>query len=265
MERIGFWKVAGKTWLLLRARAGIFLLYWLGLLAIKLICSFFFPSFNEVSASALVLALALLCAYAATGLSLSHFTVLSCRNKTSFFPARPVLACVKYALATLGVLLTGAPAAVLSLLIIFWVLASGILNSGQYALLGLFLFLTAAILGQVGLLVPVLRFGFVTIAISVNEDSGFKRAWRMTRGYTLKLLAAFLLCLLPQAIIEVIIVLFGWSSTHSPLSQLVETLTATTSVFFLAVFQSVLYLDFFPAPGEPVKETPETKGVQEQI
>lgn len=236
MERIGFWKTAGKTWLLLRARAGIFLLYWLGLLCCSLLRQFGIPSGGEATAFVLILRLASFCAVSALGLSLSHFTVSSCRNATSFLPARPLRAYARYSLASLAVVLIGVVGAILAGLPLVGVLASDALDEPQFFVLKIFLVLVTGALAGLGGLIPLLRLSFATIAIAVNEDSGFKRAWRTTRGYTLKLLAAFFLFLSPPFVVGIAWGMPGSGSTDPLAFRFVAVLAAMSTVFFLSIY-----------------------------
>ena len=265
MERIGFWKVAGKTWLLVWARARIFLLYWLGMLFFPLLRLFLIPPDGEVTAFALIFQLASLCVLSVVGLSLAHFTVSSCRNATSLLPDRPVRAFVRYSLVSLAVMLVGVVGAILAGLPLVGVLAVDALDAEEYLVLKSLLVLAGGVLAGLGGLIPLLRLSFATIAIAVNEDGGLKRAWRTTRGYTLKLLAAFFLFLSPPFFLGVAWGLFGSGSTDSLAFRFVDVLGTMSTVFLLSIYLCVLYQDLFPTPGESMKRALDEQGPTVQI
>ena len=265
MERIGFWKVAGKTWLLVRARARIFLLYWLGMLFFPLLRLFLLRPDAQVSAFVLIFQLASLCAISVVGLSLSHFTVSSCRNETSFLPDRPVRAFVRYSLVSLAVLLVGLVCLLLAGLPLVGVLAIDALDAEEYLVLKSLLVLAGGVLAGLGGLIPLLRLGFATVAIAVNEDGGLKRAWRTTRGYTLKLLAAFFLFLSPPFFMGIAWGLLGSGSTDSLAFRFADTLGTMSTMFFLSIYLCVLYQDLFLTPRESMKRVLDAQGPTVQI
>ncbi len=253
MERVGFWNVAGKTWLLIRARAQIFSLYWFGLLAVPLIRNLFFGAQEEVSTGSVILGMVGF--FLSTGLtfSLYHFVVASCRNATSFLPPRPVQGYFQYLLASLGLAVVCMLAAALAGLPFFGVMLSGIADGGKFVGLGVILLLATGLLMGMGGLIPLLRFGFVLVALAIGDKYDYGRAWRMTTGYTLKMLAALFLGLLPPFAMGVIWGLVDQPSTNSPIFQLLDVLLTLTSILFLSLFWAVLYQEFSlceEGPGE---------------
>ena len=253
MERVGFWNVAGKTRLLITARARLFGLYWLALLAVPLAQGFLFGTQEEGSAGAAVLGVASFFLSTALTLSLYHFVVASCRNETSFFPQRPVRTYLQYLLASLGLAVICMLFAALAGIPFFGVLASGMADKGTPAGLGVLLLLAAGLLMGLGGLIPLLRLGFVLIALAIGDRYDYGRAWSMTRGYTLKMLGALSLGMLPPFALGIVWALADESSTNSVPFQFLDVVLTCSCIMFMSVFWAVLYQEISlrePKPEE---------------
>lgn len=256
MKRVGFWNVAGKTRLLIKARARVFGLYWLGLLIVPLAQNFFFGTQEEVSTGSAIMGVASFFLSTALTLSLYHFTVASCRNATSFFPPRPVRTYLQYLLASLGLAVICMLFAVLAGIPFFGVLASGMLDKGTPGALSVLLLAASLLLMIAGGLIPLLRLGYVLVALAIGDKYDYGRAWRMTKGYTLKMLGALFLGLLPPFAAGVVWWLVDESSVNSVSFRLLDVVLTFTCIMFLSVFWAVLYQELTLREGEPEESEP---------
>ena len=186
-------------------------------------------------------------------LSLYHFVVASCRNATSFYPPRPVRAYLHYLLASLGLAAICMLSAVVAGLPLFGVLVSGIAEGEANAGLAFLLILLSVLLMVLGGLIPLLRLGFVLVALAIGDKYDYGRVWRMTKGYTLKMLCAIFLGMLPALATGFVWWLVDKASVDSLAFQLMDALLTFTCIIFLSVFWAVLYQELTLREREPEK------------
>lgn len=245
MEKVKFLDVARKTWLMLSARATIY-----GGYATTFFCLLFLPHLlfapydPEVDAFptfAVVSGLINLVLLMATSLSMQHFTIASCRNATSFFPERKVATVARYTMTTIVLVFITMAAMTISGMPLFAVLASGMMDNG--GILGLALIVACGILAGFGI-VPGIRLSMILPAIAIGDEYGYKRTWRMTKGYTLKLLCLTVAMLIPSVVLGLIWGIIWGSPDNDPVlfNGVNSAFSVVTSIIF-GSYYGILYQD----------------------
>jgi hypothetical protein len=193
MQKVSMWAAVKKTWLLLNARSGYYAKFAMGLLAVNGLYVFLqlmsdVPE-GEFRMDVAFVGLVYFIASYLVSISLQHFTVLSCRNQTSFFPQQPVMIFYRYLLATIAIGALALIAAVVFGLPLMGVVFSGILDNPDYGVLGSVLAVFAILIVGIGGMVPIVRFAVIYPAITVNDNWNYSKAWRMTKGHTGRMVA----------------------------------------------------------------------------
>ncbi|MDD3313071.1 hypothetical protein [Pseudodesulfovibrio sp.] len=241
MERIRFWGVAGKTRALLLDRAAIFLMYWVLFAAEGLAGEFAMDGGGNAVLGSLIYLGTLLVDICLT-ISLYRFVLSHLRGGRSFYPGRPVGTTGRFLLSSLAILVLCLLFGLLASLPLVAVGASGLPDDSRHLLMGGALqALTGLFLVVVGLL-PMLRFGFILPAIVMGDPDGYGRSWRLSRGYTLKMLTSLVLFLLPVLCFGVVwAMLAGEDSTSFRVanSLLAATVSLGMSVFFCLLYEAM--------------------------
>lgn len=200
-EKVRLLDVARKAWLLLSARSGIYALYGLAFFCLLFLPHLLFASYDpEVDAFpalAFYSGLVSLAMLMALSISLQHFSIASCRNATTFFPQRGVAAFFKYLLVSIVLVAIGLISIIIAGLPFAGVLLSGVADSPDTALLGGLLLGVTGLGMCLGGMIPPLRLAPVLPAIAMGDDWDYGKAWRMTKGYTVKLVLLFFLFMAP--------------------------------------------------------------------
>lgn len=232
MQKVGFWSEAGKSFLMIKARAGFFGVYALVFFLYGLMSQFLGGDFdpeNPEWGGVWMNFLLGMTVGPALYLSLLHFTMGSCRNETSFFPENRVGAWFRFLLTSIAVSAISGVFGLLGSVPLFVVSVSGMSGNPETAILAIILAIVFFLLSLLCFLVPFMRFSFVLPAVAIGDEYTFSKAWRMTKGYTVKLLVTALLCL--GAIAAVVFV--GWVITD------LDAEIILTSSLFGAVFNAV--------------------------
>ena len=175
-----------------------------------------------------------------------HFSVASCRTRTSFFPKRPINACFQFLWVTFVFFLV----AIIVTLPLSGVFAEGILAGPDKSISAVLLAIVAGLLGLFGVLVPLMRFGATFTAISIGDDWGFSKAWRMTKGHTGRLMLWAVLLFSPWIVVDFVwggaLGLIDWEAAFEPTIPFLAAgvLVNTVSHIFLTPFYAIAYEDF---------------------
>ncbi len=113
----------------------------------------------------------------------------------------------------------------------------------------------------------MLKFYFVFPAISVDEDYGLRNAWRQSFGWEPRLLAGFILCILPSLLLALAVnwdtytqLLTTGRATISPNPFLLEALVSIFSILNTLVAVTFLSFAFKSCTGWYPAEPPEQTG-----
>lgn len=247
-EKVRFLVVAQKAWLLLRARVGIYALYGLGFFCLIILPHLFFAPYDpevdtfptQVAFSVLINLTLVMTLH----LSMQHFTIASCRNTTSFFSQRVVATFFKYllagfamgAIALISMVISGIPFAV--------VLLTGVFDTSAPSIPGIILLLLSWLVMIVGTFIPVLRLWPIFPAIAMADDWSYTEAWRMTKGYTWKLLLMMFAFMVPHILLGIIMEV-AWGDLQGQVVLFNAVYTGVSAVFavLFTVYYGVLYQD----------------------
>ena len=248
MEKIRFWVVARKAWLLLTARAQYFGLYGLSLYLLLLLPVLLFEPYDPQSTEAplqpMIVGLVNLTLVVALNISLLHFTIASCRNATSFFGSRPISIYFRYLLASFAVAAIGMIAMIFAGLPAFGVFASGMLENPEMNTPGMILLIVTGLIAFCGGSIPPIRFGAVLPAIAMGDKYSYSRAWQMTKGHSGKLVITMFFILLPSLVLGLVWGFIEGDPAESPmLFNLFNYAVSTLTSVVMMVFFGVLYQD----------------------
>lgn len=179
--------------------------------------------------------------------SLQHFTIASCRNTTSLFPPRPIKAVFKFLFMTFGLSFGGVTVVVIAFLPVVALLTMGETNTADSANETI-LYAYAAV---VGVLITALltRLSFRLTAITVDDDSSFKKTWQMTSGHTVRIFLATIALSAPLGVLQLFLPESPDPVTNLlvqpslPLTLLHCALTVATSLA-LNVYWGIFYQEF---------------------
>lgn len=249
MEKVSTWAAAGKATLLVKARIQYYAAYAVLFIAFY-VGTYVLTPIDPQAIEGRHLLLGVFNLVVGTGLTLSlhHFSIGSCRNMTSFFPADRVSGYFGYLLATCAL---GAIVVVASIIgalpLIVWsasVVGEGEIWSGRIVQYGMLVALMAA----VGL-VPVVRLGFILSAAAIGDKCTYSGTWRMTKGHTIRLILWLGVLFSPSFFA-------GWLATSTQIASPDAIPEVSTPLLFLqygiglvtsiwgAAFGAVLYEDF---------------------
>lgn len=204
MKKVSMWTATKKTLLLLQARRRYFSIYFAGCLLTNILyyamemMEGLGVTYDEVTGFAvsypiLLMGCSFLLVAHVVGISLTHFSVLSMRNHTSFSPKKPIKAFLQY--IALEVLLFGS-AAIMIVLITAIVSVIAVLGSASEAQITL-VALSSSVICAIGVFFVIVRLSLMFPAIAAGDEWGIKKSWRMTKGHTFRLVFWFSLVFLP--------------------------------------------------------------------
>ena len=238
MERIRFWSIAGKAWNLTLDNAQVFFLYWVLVVAEAIAGEFATDTVGNETVGAWIYLVTVLVDLGLT-ISLYRYVLSSLRGGRSYFPDRPVGTFARFLFSLLAIGVLCLLFGILAGLPLFAVGVSGIPDDPRHLLMGSALqVITGLFLVVVGLL-PMLRFGFVLPAIVMRDPDSYSRSWRLSRGYTVKLLSALVIFIIPFVVWGII-----WGATETLDSvpfRVANCIFASTVSLGMSVFFCVLY------------------------
>lgn len=255
MEKVKFADAIRKAWMLLTARKKYYITY--GIIMFAVYTLSYFASAQVVAAGidgaeagmSKMMWIGVITGIIAYILAISmiHFTVISLRNKTSFYPAKPIVSTLKYLLTLFGLIIGGVVAilvAFIPMLLLPYLGMNLEEGSGQIVLM-----VWTAIVALV-VAANLIRLCFRLTAFTVNDILTLKETWRMTKGYTIKILILFIVVLLPSGLVA----LLSPQQAPDPTTQLMAqpslalfiltTIVSVLSAIMLNVSFGVLYEEF---------------------
>jgi len=238
MERIRFWRVAGKTRALLLDRAAVFLVYWVLFAAEGLVGEFAMDGGSSAVFGSLIF-LGTLLVDICLMVSLFRYVLSHLRGGRSFYPGRPVGTTGRFLLSSLTILILCLLFGFLARLPWMAVGASGLLDDPRHLLMGGALQAFSGLFLVVVALLPLLRFGFILPSIVMGDPDGYGRSWRLSRGYTVKMLVSLVLFLLPVFCFEVVGEMAA--AEDSALFRVMYILLTATVLLSMYVFFCLLY------------------------
>lgn len=249
MQKVSTWSTAKKATLLIKARAKFFALYGAALIVLSVVGYLLTPAPSaDIESGHLLVGLFNLVFGTAVMLSLHHFVIASCRNKTSLFPASRIKGYFRYLFASISVsalaCITGAIGALPMLGWTFFVIDRGV-EPG----LGLMaLYFALALLMFICALFPLVRFGFIVLAAAIGDSYTYSGSWRMTKGHTGRLLLWTCFLMLPSLVGGWI---GGYGATsgqevvaYSPMVTIIQGGVGLVFGLWGGAFTGVLYEDF---------------------
>jgi len=194
MEKVRMWALAGKAVLLVRARSEYYMLYAVAFFVVSLFALLLSDGESEsISMLSLINPLMSLVIF----LSLYHFSLSSCRNRTSFYPQPSWSRTVRFFVSNLAVGGIGFVAMIIAMLpAIAYALANKeSVISREYPeyliVLGLVVLASLITIGVAA------RFGAVIPSSAIGDGLNLSESWKMTKSYGLKILCALVLFNLP--------------------------------------------------------------------
>lgn len=249
-DTVSFWNVVGKTRLLLAVRSRYFGLYVLASLVLYsapyLITGV--DPFAEESPEKLWLPfLVNMTLLPALSLSLQHFSIESCRNNTSFFPPKPLLSFLRYMLLSIALVFFSGICLIVASIPMFGIWGWGGVDNPETAIYVTVLMYFFGLIAAVVATIPFMRFGPVLPATTVGDECSFSRAWRMTKGHTLKLLVAASLLYIPSLVVGFVGGLFmadgiGW--TFALILYLIDSIAMVVGLAFFSILYEELRLRY---------------------